>query len=186
MSNNRLRSIFKILLAFSCIAVAVIILVTSITVAFGIFKYNTGAVTNISTRLKNSGELELSITYFLPSGGYSVRDVPENEGEFIGDGMIDYNGDLGKYRIMIEFGDVEPHDALAKRMSRDGIFELNSLTVQLKAKLAHPSDHGFVLYIGSDTPIHVENMTVGKLEPICGTVRIPICVDLLEDHRKGE
>ncbi len=159
-----------------CVALAVILIVTSVVLVLDIFQYNTGVVTKITTRAKNNDELELKMTYFLPMGGYSVREVPESEGEYAGDGMIDYDGSLGQYRIMIHFGDIKPHDSFTRKMSEDGILEQKNSTVPLKAKLVFPSDHGFVLYIGSDTPIHIEHIENKGLNGLGGIIKIPIIV----------
>lgn len=166
----------KRLIAVGCIVLAVILIAASAVFVSDLLQYNTGVVTSIKATSKNNGEIGLKITYFLPSGGYSVRKVFENEGEYVGDGIADYDGSLGKYRIMIQFGDAEPHDALAKKLSANGVFELTDEPVLLKAKIAHPSDHGFVLYLGSDTPIHVEAVEDGNLNGLGGIIIIPIIV----------
>jgi hypothetical protein len=46
----------------------------------------------------------------------------------------------------------------------------------LKAKIVHPSDHGFVLYIGSDVPIFVESSNGNSLNGFFGVITIPIIV----------
>ena len=134
-----------------------------------------GAVTHISAKKKSNSEMELEIAYTWPTGGYSVRNVPEDEGEYVGDGMKDYDGSLGKYRIIIKFGDIEPSMALALQLSINEIIKESPVT--LRARIAHPSDHGFVLYIGSDTPISVETVNRGKLKPYGGTIKIPITIE---------
>lgn len=135
-----------------------------------IFQYNTGVVTKISAKTSNDN-IELKIAYFLPMGGYSVREVAENEGEYSGDGLMDYDGSLGKHRIIIKWGDIEPHESLP-----DGIFEIKNSVVSLNAKIVHPSDHGFFLYIGSDSPIYVEESNDDDLKGLFGTIKIPIVV----------
>ena len=182
MENTTPKSRFnyKKLIVVCSIVLAVAIVISSVIFVFDIFKYNTGVVRNIAVKTKGSDEVELKITCFLSMGGCSVREVPQDEGEYIGDGMIDYNGDLGKYRIMIDFGDMEPHESFAKRINEDGIFEIENSIVPLKAKIAHPFDHGFVLYIGSDIPIGVESMQFDELSALCETIRIPICVENTE------
>ncbi len=178
MENTNPKSRFncKRLIVVCSIVLAAAIVIGSAVFVFDIFKYDTGVVRNISVKTKGADEVELKMTYFLSMGGYSVREVPLDEGEYIGDGMIDYNGDLGKYRIMVKFGDMSPHTSFIKRMSEDGIFEINHATVSFKAKIACPSDHGFILYIGSDTPISVENMSENELNSFRGTIHIPIRV----------
>jgi len=79
-----------------------------------------------------------------------------------------------RFFIMVEFGDVEPHDNIAKKLSSDGCLELMNSPIKMRAKIAHPSDHGFVLYIGADTPSHIENFEKGKWNALGGTIRIPM------------
>ena len=172
----------RILIAVCCIALAIIIAVSSVAFVRDIFQYNTGVVTRISAGAKNKNEINLKITYFLPMGGYSVRNVPEDEEQYISDGSKEYDGSLGKYRIMIRFGDLTPHVSFIEKISEDGTFELKNFAVPLKARFAFPSaDHGFVLYIGSDTPIRVEEYSETfeseGIESIGGNIKIPILVE---------
>ena len=154
--------------------ILIVAIVISTSVIFCVSKYNLGVVTRISLSQKSEDEMLLRIKYLFPSGAYSIRAVPEDEGEYIGDGMIDYDGSLGKYRIMIEFGDVELAESFAKKMDENGIFLLAD---GIRAKTARPSDSGFVLYIGSDKPINVEHVENGTLNAPGGTIKVSISVD---------
>ena len=87
--------------------------------------------------------------------------------------MIDYNGAIGKYRIMVNFGDVELAESFAKKKDENGIFMLAD---GVWAKTAWPSDHGFVLYIGSDSPISVKPVEHGTLNAFGGTIKVSISV----------
>ncbi|MBQ9796774.1 MAG: hypothetical protein IJW50_03535 [Clostridia bacterium] len=146
-------------------------IIVSVNLVFCASKYGNGVVTRISLTQKREDTMLLQMNYLLPSGNYSVRAVPEGEGEYIGDGMIDYNGAIGKYRIMIHFGDVELAESFAKKMDENGIFMLAD---GVWAKTAAPSDHGFVLYIGSDKPLGVEPVEHGTLNALAGTIKISI------------
>ena len=154
--------------------VLMVAIIASISIVPYALKYNQGVVTRISLNQKNEDTMVLRITYLLPSGAYSIRTVHEDEGEYVGDGMIDYDGSLGKYRIMIEFGDVELAESFAKKMDENGIFLLAD---GIRAKTARPSDSGFVLYIGSDKPINVEHVENGTLNAPGGTIKVSISVD---------
>lgn len=156
-----------------CIVLAVVLLVIFV---IDLLQYNTGVVSGIAVVEMNDNALELQMAYLLPVGGYSAREVSQNEGEHTGNGMTDYDGSLGQYRIMIEFGDVEPHAIFVRSMFRDGIYELKRADVSLKMKISQPSDHGFVLYIGSDTPIHLDDINDNKLSGISGTIKIPVTI----------
>ena len=153
--------------------VLMVAIIASISIVSYALKYNQGVVTRISFNQKNEDTMVLRITYLLPSGAYSIRTVPEDEGEYIGDGMIDYDGAIGKYRIMVEFGDLELADSFAKKKDENGIFMLAD---GVHAKTACPSDHGFVLYIGSDKPISVEPVEHGTMNALGGTIKISISV----------
>ena len=154
-----------------------IIIVAFSVIAFNFKQYDTGLVTGISVDTRNKTEMELKIIYFLAMGGYSVRSVAEDEGEYCGDGIKDYDGSIGKYRILIEFGDVEPHTLLVKRLTDEDGLKLGNGNVQLKSKIAYHSDHGFVLYIGSDQPVYVEDIEGNDLNGLCGVIRIPFFTD---------
>ena len=153
--------------------VLMIAIIVSISIVPYALKYNQGVVTKISLNQKNEDTMVLRITYLLPSGAYSIRTVPEDEGEYIGDGMIDYDGAIGKYRIMVEFGDLELADSFVKKKDENGIFMLAD---GVWAKTACPSDSGFVLYIGSDKPISVEPVEHGTMNALGGTIKISIAV----------
>jgi hypothetical protein len=161
-----------------CILIS-IVLVVAIAVAAVWFvsyitKYEPGTVTHISIKQRSTDVMELRIRYSFPTGGYSARVVPEDEGEYIGDGMIDYDGSLGKYRVMVNFGDTEPSLRLSSRLRVNNVIKHSP--VKLKASIAHPEDHGFVLYIGSDKPISVEPVEHGTMNALGGTIKISIAV----------
>ena len=157
----------------------VLIFVSIVSVIFNrynIFADEGSTVTDISVKTKNTDSAELIIKYRFGCGGYSVRVVPEDEGEYIGDGMIDYDGSLGKYRMIVEFGDVEPSTAIALNFAVGKTIVLNRRPVEIRAKIAHPSDHGFVLYLGFDKPISIDEEQGGRLNPIGGAIQIPITI----------
>ena len=149
------------------------IMCISAVLVFDILQYNTGVVTKITAKAQGD-ELHLKLAYFLPMGGYSVREVNEDEGEYWGESVKDYDGSLGKYRIMVIFGDVEPHKSIKKSASADGIIAIKNPTIGLKAKIAYLSGHGFALYIGSDKPMYIENTEGNQLNGLLGTIIIPI------------
>ena len=149
--------------------ILIVTIIASISFAF----CNIGTVTRISLSHKSEDTMVLRISYLLPSGAYSIRTVPEDEGEYIGDGMIDYNGAIGKYRIMVDFGEIELAESFAKKKDENGVFVLAD---GVWAKTACPSDRGFVLYIGSDNPISVDPLKHGELNAFGGTIKILIAV----------
>lgn len=158
------------------LVMALVLIVALVGAAVGfasyISHYKSGVVTQISIKEKKDNTAELQIKYLCASGGYSVSAVDETEGEYTGDGMTDYDGALGKYRILIEFGDV----ALEKSFKKDGN-EFIQFSKDLRGKVATPSGHGFVLYIGCDKPISVEQKNGIKLNSFAGTIKIPITIE---------
>ena len=160
-----------------CILISIVLVVAIAVAAVWfvsyIIKYEPGTVTHISIKQRSTDVMELRIRYSFPTGGYSARVVPEDEGEYVGDGMIDYDGSLGKYRIMVNFGEVELAESFVKKMDENGVFLLAD---GVHAKTACPSDHGFVLYIGSDKPISVEPVEHGTMNALGGTIKISIAV----------
>ena len=155
------------------IVLVVAIVVTAVWFVSYIAKYEPVTVTHISIKRRSADVMELRIRYSFPTGGYSARVVPEDEGEYCGDGMSNYDGALGKYRIMIDFGDVELSDLFVEKMDENGVIKI---TEDIRARVASPSDHGFVLYIGSDKPISVEPVEHGTMNALGGTIKISIAV----------
>ena len=162
------------LIVFCSIALAVALLFNLIVFYFDIFYlHKGGVVTNISARAQGSDEIVLKLSYMLPSGGYSVKNIAVDEGIYVGgDGGIDYDSPIGKYKICIKFGDVELSSLCRLRLRSNQT--INAGSVKLKASTATPSDHGIILYIGSDTPISVEEVVGGDLNPNGGTLKITL------------
>jgi len=131
-------------------------------------------VKSISAKSTGSNTIELKIKYSIFSyGKYSVRTITEDEGEYFGDGIRDYDGALGKYRIMIDFGDTDISAEFAKNLLKT---ELENAPIKIRMKLAKPSDQGFVLYLGFDSPVIVDTIESGELSELGGTIKIPIRV----------
>ena len=186
--SNKKRIGFKKWIVVCCVLLAVCLAVGQVVFIADICaNYPGGVIRKVTVTTQNRNELKLNIKYFVGCGGYSVREVPFDEGEYVGDGMIDYDGSLGKYRIIVKFGELSPHLGLmAKCLFVDNIpgtsdarrndaFVLKNARVSLRARFACPSDSGIVLYIGSDTPIHVETVRIKNVD-FSGTIRIPIFV----------
>ena len=146
------------------------LVLTIVSLVFCFSGYKLGVVTKISIKEKDD-RTELRINYLLASGGYSVRNVADDEGEYTGDGVSDYDGALGEYRILISFGDVALKDSYRDKMDEKGIIRLSR---DMRARVAYPSDHGFVLYVGSDKPISVETTSSERLNPVIGRLKISI------------
>ena len=131
-----------------------------------------------SITFSNSGELTLK--YYYLSGGYSVEMVPYDAWEYCGDGMIPYDGALGTYRMMISFGETDPTNSLRELFPAGQVCTLKYDSPDfgtVKAKLVYPSDHGFVLYVGSDMPFTVTPENKQDMDHLLGklTIRLQPC-----------
>lgn len=133
-------------------------------------------VNSISAKRIGSDVIDLNIRYSYPTGSYSVRSVSEDEGEYCGDGINDYDGALGKYRILISFGDTEPSKAFREKHPVGEVVELKNAPIKMRLKRVHPQDHGFSLYVGFDSPVVVESIKKGELKTFGGSIKIPITV----------
>ena len=71
----------KWLIVLCSIALMIALLVSVVLNHYNIFTEDLGIVTGISARMINKDTIELRIKYQFPCGGYSVRVVPEDEGE---------------------------------------------------------------------------------------------------------
>jgi hypothetical protein len=158
-----------------------LLIIVSVIVALALFLgivdfflISPNSATKISLRSSGENEILLKISYFLASGGYSVSNVSIDDGEYTGDGVGKYDGALGKYRISVSFGDVDPTIALLAKW-RDNTVKING--VELKTKIVFPQTHGFLIYIGSDTPICVDNDYTSLINGMSGTLSIPICIN---------
>ncbi|MBQ7392412.1 MAG: hypothetical protein IJV73_06960, partial [Clostridia bacterium] len=59
--------------------VLIVAIVASVIVISYASEYSLGVVTRISLNQKSEDTMLLKIKYLLPSGGYSIRNVPEDE-----------------------------------------------------------------------------------------------------------
>jgi len=139
---------------------------------------NNSGIKSLSLRSINSESFEISLDYSYPTGGYSVAAVSAIEGEYCGDGLVEYDGSLGTYRLLVRFGDTEPSKDFCERFPAGKAVEIKSSDITLKAKRVHPEDHGFYLYLGFDTPITTEETGFVKFNSQHGSVKINVSKDL--------
>ena len=162
----------KIILIISSLVLVAAILLNLSLLCQDVFRKGGGVVTKISAT--GIDTITLKLNYVAASGYYSVRNVPLDEEELTGDGSVAYDGKLGKYRIAISFGDASPSTAVKWKMAISNTLKRHP--AKLEMKIVYPADHGFLLYVGSDTPISVAPVEQGVLNQIGGTIPIPITV----------
>jgi hypothetical protein len=165
----------KITIIIICIVTSLALLLGAVYVGW-VVSLGDGTITKISAKSGGDDTILLKFKYSSATGGYSARNVLIDEGEYTGDGMRKYDGSLGKYRIIVEFGDIHLSSACrSKLMLKGNTIKVNGVT--LKIKLAYPSDHGVVIYFGSDAPISVEEGIGASLNGLGGTVSVPIKIN---------
>ena len=176
--KDRVKSVLNYKKPAFWIILAAIVVCLAVIVCFltdPIDKDNIG-VNNISAERVDSNIVNLKLDYSYPTGGYSVHRVSESDGEYCGDGIKDYDGSLGKYRILIKFGDTEPSKEFKKKYPAGEVIELENSPIKIRVKRVHPQDHGFYLYVGFDSPIIAHQIENAKLKTFGGSIEIPINV----------
>lgn len=177
--KERVKAVLKYkkpALGLMIVAIVLCVLVSFCLLTNPINSENSG-IKSISVADFRSDVVSLKIKYAYPSGGYQVRMVPEDEGEYCGDGIVDYDGSLGKYRIMIEFGDIGPTQEFMERYSAGEVTELENAPIKIRMKRVHPQDHGCVLYLGFDNPVHIVDVSPDKLNGFGGNINLKIGLD---------
>lgn len=109
---------------------------------------------------------ELKIGY-LGEVRYSVRMVESGGTWYHGDQKVPYGGELGNYLLEIAFYDTEPCSKFVEGYPHRAIHQIGKLSnggaLSLMGELT--SDHGYMLYVGCDSPFSVEeqdHVTLGR------------------------
>ena len=136
--------------------------------------YNTG-VQRVSVKRINDEIIELQIKHHLCYGRYGVELQSLQDPMYVPDGAVQYDGSLGKNRILVTFGDDDPAVSLVRQFSFGEVVELKNAPIRILGKLTNPgSDHGFALYFGMDEDIQIEEVSGAELDEQGGIIRIPI------------
>ena len=136
--------------------------------------YNTG-VQRVSVKRINDELIELQIKHSLCYGRYGVELQSPQDPMYVPDGAVQYDGSLGKNRILVTFGDDDPAVSLVRQFSFGQVVELKNAPIRILGKLTNPgSDHGFALYFGMDEDIQIEEVSGAELDEQGGIIRIPI------------
>lgn len=115
---------------------------------------------------------------YIDAIGYSARVMKEDDEEYQGDYLTEYDGTLGKYRVEISIYDTNPSDQFLEKYPVGKICELESAVQEsignLKMKCVYTPDHAFVIYIGSNKPIYIEETDYTKIRLPMGDIKIDI------------
>ena len=165
------RPAFWIIVAALVISLVVAVCFMTDPFEYGIGKRNCGIV-GFDISQNADGGATLTFKY-LDITGYSVRIVSEDEGMYIGDGMIPYDGSLGKYRVMISIYDASPNsEGFAKELKT-----LGAINSHLNVRTAYPDDSTIVIYICSDHPLIAEEKEGFKPNALGGSFKVKISID---------
>lgn len=183
---SRVRSVLSYKKPAFWIIIAAIIVCTATAACFLTSPSTDTGVYRISVSKAGFDGIKIKLKYSNPTGRYSVVPVDVTEGEYCGDGIKDYDGSLGRYRILIKFGDTDPTGELAEKYPAGEAVELTGVSEKIMIKRVHPQDHGFYLYIGFERPVSIESVDSAQLTGRSGTVTIPISFDGDDEQAKTE
>lgn len=159
-----------IVAAVLCVAIAVCFLTNPIQ------DTNLG-IQDLVVKDASGGHITLELPYNYLWGRWAVSMVPEDAGEDTSNGNIPYDGSLGKYRLLVSFGDSGLTDRFMGKFTAGQTLTLDNVPASfggsLRTKIWTPQDHGFVIYIGSDVPFTVKEQS-GSGEHFYGRITIPI------------
>lgn len=134
-------------------------------------------IKSIAIEKADTNTFDLKLKYSFPSGSYSIENVQKDEGEYCGDGLVEYDGALGNYRILIKFGDTELSKELREKYPAGEVVELENAPIKTRIKCVYSQDHGVYIYVGFDELVDVNEIDNKKLNLFGGTVNIPIRID---------
>ncbi len=125
---------------------------------------------SITAETDSKGAVAIKIAY-VDISGYSVRNMAPEDGEQHADQEIPYDGALGKNRIQITLHDAGICDALKERYAQNTVYSMEGVPEGYLFKWIYNSDHGIVLYIGSDHPLQAEEETK-DLASVLGVITV--------------
>lgn len=134
-------------------------------------------VQEIKVSEDNSKGVSLIIDY-IGLRGYSVRMMDDDEMEYSGENLVEYDGSLGKNRIEITFYDASVSARFAEQYPIWDDHELKGVSADLGIKLnikgVYTSDHAVVIYIGSDNPLSISEQEFTGLNRPTGSIEVVI------------
>ena len=150
-------------------------------------------VKDIKLSYSEDGGFLLNLPYTYLWGSWHAEMLPENAPEQSSNGEVPYTGDLGKYRMKLQFGDTDLTGQFLERFPVGRVVTLElpprmplsgshlvtpaqmaGLTLYIKVTI--PEDHGFVIYVGSNTPFTVNEYSDSG-ERLFGTLTVPLHPD---------
>lgn len=165
-----------ILLAVAACIVSGICFLTDPTPDYGI------GIRSIETGVDDEGTPAIILDYlFLVDGekhfyGDWITTLSPEDGEYTENGLVEYSGDLGQYRIAIKFKRTKAGAGFQKTHTPGQVYTLEKPTenfwTDLKYKVVYPPDYSMVIYIGSDKPIGHKNPALYNVRYLGGKMYI--------------
>ena len=127
---------------------------------------------------EDSSKKKSLIIDYINVRGYSVRLMDENEKEYSGEYLVEYDGSLGKHRVEISFYDASASEKFTEQYSIWNAHKLEDVPTDselaLSIKAVYTPDHAFVIYLGSDKPLNIKEQDFTKLDRPIGRIEIAI------------
>ncbi len=109
---------------------------------------------------------------------YSVEMVQMGEQWVTGEFTDPYEGELGKYLMLVRFNDAEPSMKFLEQYSGRTDHKLRisrwGSNHEMTMRIIGNTDHGYNVYIGSDEPFRVEEQSSVRLNRLIGTVSVEL------------
>ena len=147
-----MKKVFRIII--TTVIVLVVVIAVYLCTSDYLYKHYRG-IQNISVSERASGKITVKVTY-SDARGYSCRVMEENEKHYKGDYLVDYDNSLGKYRVELKFYDVLASKKFLKKYPAWEVHDITAGKTPLKMKGVYTPGHGFIIYLGSDTPLQIE------------------------------
>ena len=91
--------------------------------------------------------------------GYSIEPVELDEKAYQGEWLVPINNDLGNYVVRVRLHDAKPSGHFVEAYSDWGTYKIGNS--ELSFMFAYSGgDHGCEIFIGSDTPINVDDIVI--------------------------
>lgn len=123
-------------------------------------------------------QLELDYRFLLEGEDYFhgwIRKMGPEEGELGPDGMGEYDGALGQYRMMIPFKTTPASYAFRQKYKAGQVYTLDALerySQPLKFKVVYPPDYSVVIYVGSEKEFVFKDPALYHVRYLGGTMKI--------------
>lgn len=128
--------------------------------------------------IAGQNETIITVSYKSDVRAYSVEQMGENEMEYSGDSLVSPDGSLGRYRMKIVFYDAKPSNVFLQKYPVGEVHQIaNYANEVLNMRCEYTSDHGFVIYIGSEAFLGVNKQDITELTRPIGDVEIIIGKD---------